>query len=582
MEPRETSNERRLKDKGAIEKNVTSGPGRTMTALRKEEAMKTQTRDLLVVDDEQVVCESCARILGERGFRVQTETDPSKALRMATENDYAVILLDIKMPTIDGFEFIRELKKKHRNVRVVMITGYPSTENFETAEELGAVDFIPKPFSPDELLDAVTKFVPEEHTVVDTAVSEPEESLVAAVGKEAESVERRLETQDAGRIRFLDEAWVKPDDYGVARVGALLSGDEAREIIGMRLPTVGDLVHKGLPLASFSVNGRPEHVVPSPVTGEIVEVNTALINAKPGTWHNPCRDGWIARIRPENLENDIAGCDSRHVVLAIDDERAGKRRAKELSELGCVVDVAVSPATTLEAIRRSEANLVLIDAASFESDGPRLVDGINEDFAGTKVVVVADPDSRWESEYRTRRIFYYAVRPLTNAELIDILSSTFGAAIEPAPETAPSRKLPNQISKVSITNHHSQEVNLLVTGEALASNKGVGLQLRSLIFSKRYPITFTLGARRFGTIDLIREANLCDRMLVLDVKDTGKVPGAVTVIPGCEALKGVSGNDNTIKTLLIQPSAQTKGEINFDARTCRAIAGFILNEMTSK
>ncbi|MFH0777992.1 MAG: response regulator, partial [Candidatus Eisenbacteria bacterium] len=110
--------------------------------------MKTETtKNLLVVDDEKVVCDSCARILGDRGFKVETSTDPSAGLKLATENDYAVILLDIKMPVVDGLEFLEELKKKHRkNTRVIMITGYASPENATAAMKLGAADFIPKPF----------------------------------------------------------------------------------------------------------------------------------------------------------------------------------------------------------------------------------------------------------------------------------------------------------------------------------------------------------------------------------------------------------------------------------------------------
>jgi DNA-binding response OmpR family regulator/glycine cleavage system H lipoate-binding protein len=555
--------------------------GGQTTARRKEEPMKTQTRDLLVVDDEQVVCDSCARILGEKGFRVQTETNPSKALRMATEKEYAVILLDIKMPAIDGFEFIKELKKKHKDVRVVMITGYPSTENFATAGQLGAVDFIPKPFSPDELLDAVAKVMPAEEKRVETEVAERVEAP-AAIERAPQPVEGEPATEYITRYRFMDEVWVKLDDYGVARVGAFLSSDEAREIADVHLPEVGDVVYRGLPLASFGINGRPQRIVPSPVTGEIVETNTALIEDKPGIWHHPCREGWIARIRPENAQEEIAECRTRHVIVAMDNEALGRRQARELGTLGCSAAVAVSPGTTLEAINRNQSGLVLVDAASFGNDGPKMVGWINEKFAEAKVVVVADPDSRWEAEYRAHKIFYYAVKPLTNAELIDILNSAFGATIEPAPEMAASGKLPTSVSKVTITNRYSQEVNLLVSGEALLNNKGVGLQLRNLIFSENYPITFTLGTRHFEAIDLMREANLCDRILILEARDTGKVPGSVTVVDGCEALRGVGGSEYGIKTLVIQPNGEQKGALVFDARTSRAVAEFIMNKMASK
>ncbi|UCF77794.1 MAG: response regulator [Candidatus Eiseniibacteriota bacterium] len=554
---------------------------RDIAARNREEAMKTQTGNLLVVDDEQVVCDSCARILGERGFNVETETDPSKALRMAEQNDYAVILLDIKMPRIDGFEFIKEVRKKHKDARIVMITGYPSNDNVKMAEQLGVADFIPKPFSPDELLEAITKLVPKDLT--DTKVAEPEEAVsVAPIAEPVSALtEERRGIHYESEYAFLDEAWVRREEHGVARVGAFLSSDEARETTAVQLPRVGDRTYKGLPLASFSVSRGMRHIVPSPITGKVIAVNTALADAKAGTWVNPCRDGWIACVRSESVDTDLATCGTRKVILAMADETAGERQAKELAELGCASQVAVSMGTTLEALNTSSSSLVLLDAASFDADGPQLVAAINERFSNAKVVVVADPDSRWEAEYRALKIFYYAVKPLTDAELLDVLDSAFGTTIEPAPEVAPSGTLPDWVSKVRITNRHSQDVNLLVSGEALLAHKGVGLQLRKLIFEGNYPITFTLGAKSYDAIEVMQEANRCDRMLFLESRDSGRVPGSVEITSGCATLKGIGGGDERVKTLVIQPKSETSGELVFDARTSKAIAEFILGQMES-
>ena len=63
-------------------------------------------RKLLVVDDEEVVCQACRRIFSRQGFQVETDTDARQGLVKATENDYAIILLDIKMPNMDGIQFL--------------------------------------------------------------------------------------------------------------------------------------------------------------------------------------------------------------------------------------------------------------------------------------------------------------------------------------------------------------------------------------------------------------------------------------------------------------------------------------------
>ena len=87
---------------------------------------------LLVVDDEPTVHESCARVFEPLGFEVLSSQDPQAALGMARTADFAAILLDIKMPVMDGMEFLRELRVSDQKVPVIMITGYPS---FPTAAE---------------------------------------------------------------------------------------------------------------------------------------------------------------------------------------------------------------------------------------------------------------------------------------------------------------------------------------------------------------------------------------------------------------------------------------------------------------
>ncbi len=104
-------------------------------------------RTLLVVDDEEVVCQACRRIFSRQGFQVEVNTDARQGLSWATEKDYSIILLDIKMPNIDGIEFLEKLREKKPDVPVLIITGYPSIPNASAAMRLGACDYVTKPFT---------------------------------------------------------------------------------------------------------------------------------------------------------------------------------------------------------------------------------------------------------------------------------------------------------------------------------------------------------------------------------------------------------------------------------------------------
>ncbi|MBC8875917.1 MAG: response regulator [Planctomycetes bacterium] len=110
---------------------------------------------LLVVDDDPVICFACRRIFSDRGFEVEESTDAREGLKRATEQEYAGILLDIKMPGIDGIQFLEELRKCKPALPVLIMTGYPSLSTATAAVELGASGYITKPFTPAKVRQAV-------------------------------------------------------------------------------------------------------------------------------------------------------------------------------------------------------------------------------------------------------------------------------------------------------------------------------------------------------------------------------------------------------------------------------------------
>ncbi len=114
---------------------------------------------LLVVDDEEVVCEGCRRIFSRQGFQIDKSSDAREGLSLAAEKDYAAILLDIKMPTMDGIQFLKELRRTKPAVPVILITGFPSIPNAATAMRLGAADYVTKPFTPEEITQAVQRLL---------------------------------------------------------------------------------------------------------------------------------------------------------------------------------------------------------------------------------------------------------------------------------------------------------------------------------------------------------------------------------------------------------------------------------------
>ena len=91
------------------------------------------------------------RILGESGYEVEAVQSGGEALRKVEENRYDVVILDIMMPKMDGLEVLQRVKETHPDIDVIMVTGLSQIETAVRCMKLGAFDYLPKPFDPDEL-----------------------------------------------------------------------------------------------------------------------------------------------------------------------------------------------------------------------------------------------------------------------------------------------------------------------------------------------------------------------------------------------------------------------------------------------
>ena len=112
---------------------------------------------IMIVDDEEIVLRSCQRILGGGEYLVDAVQSGPEALRKADETDYDIVVLDIMMPGMDGLEVLQQLKERHPGVDVIMITGLSEISTAVQAMKLGAYDYLPKPFDPDELKHVVER-----------------------------------------------------------------------------------------------------------------------------------------------------------------------------------------------------------------------------------------------------------------------------------------------------------------------------------------------------------------------------------------------------------------------------------------
>ena len=113
--------------------------------------MNAKTR-ILVVDDEEIVRLSHLRVLSGPHCEVETVFNGDEALREMERHPFDVVLLDLRMPGMDGMSVLRTIKDKWPDSEVVVITGYPTIETAKEAIRLGAYDYVAKPADPDDVI----------------------------------------------------------------------------------------------------------------------------------------------------------------------------------------------------------------------------------------------------------------------------------------------------------------------------------------------------------------------------------------------------------------------------------------------
>lgn len=109
---------------------------------------------VLIVDDEEVVRRAHLRSLQETGCETRVAEDGTQAIHQMEQAPADVVLLDIRMPGIDGMDVLKTIKTRWPDSEVVVITGYPTIDSVKEAVRLGACDYIAKPVGPDDVIRA--------------------------------------------------------------------------------------------------------------------------------------------------------------------------------------------------------------------------------------------------------------------------------------------------------------------------------------------------------------------------------------------------------------------------------------------
>jgi CheY-like chemotaxis protein len=242
---------------------------------------------ILVIDDEQVILDSARRILTAEGFPVATATDAESALQILKTDPQDIAICDLMLPGLSGFEFLEAAQQHDPNLVVIITTGYSTVDNGVDSLKKGAFDFLPKPFSFEELVsqvDRASRFakLPIKHRVQPPPV-------------------------DFAGCYFLgSQSWTRSGVNGSWQLGlAPIFLQTIDPIRSFEFPDADSELQQGGLLVRITTEDELVHNVWSPLSGKILLSNDRL-NETPDLPHqDPLTTGWLLSLLPSNLEDEV-------------------------------------------------------------------------------------------------------------------------------------------------------------------------------------------------------------------------------------------------------------------------------------
>jgi CheY-like chemotaxis protein len=272
-------------------------------SLKRVELDEPKAR-ILAVDDEKVILDSFRKSLVLAGYSIDTVENGSEVLGLIRKNDYDFVFTDLKMPGMDGVEVTKAVKHLRPDIDVIVITGYASVETAVETVKSGAMDYVQKPFTEDELVGFVTTALIRRQDRLEKQMFHKIRLIKPGTSESKSRFELNV---PAGVFISPQHAWAKIELNGTVRVGL---DDLIRKLFEkidqVELPETGQKIERGETLFSLKY-GDYRLEIPSPFSGKITFVNTEHAEHPEWLAIRPFELSWMCAIEPSNLAAELPG-----------------------------------------------------------------------------------------------------------------------------------------------------------------------------------------------------------------------------------------------------------------------------------
>ncbi|MFH1195622.1 MAG: response regulator [bacterium] len=271
------------------------------TTLKRVEVDNPKAR-ILCVDDEEVILGSFRKILVLEGYSVDTVEKGAEALRLVQMHHYDFVFTDLKMPEMDGVEVCKAVKHLRPDIDVIIITGYASVQTAVETMKFGAMDYVEKPFTEDELLDFAKKILIKRQDRIQKQLKPKVHITHLSELGLTKSHEFAI---PGGVFISSGHCWASLESDGTTKVGL---DDFANKLIGkidnINFPNLGMHIKKGDSLFSIK-QGHRTIQFNSPITGKVNAINHELTEKLESIEITSYEKNWICAIDVDNIDDEI-------------------------------------------------------------------------------------------------------------------------------------------------------------------------------------------------------------------------------------------------------------------------------------
>jgi CheY-like chemotaxis protein len=233
------------------------------------------------------VLDAAARLLRAEGFEVTAAEDAERGVEMLGRVQPDLAVVDLKLPGMSGLEFMEAARAERPRLQVILTTGVSTAEQAVAALNRGAFDFLPKPFTYEELLSPVLR-----------ACRHLEITKQGGAPKEA--------PQHTGVLFLGLQAWARPEGDHSVRLGVTdLFQRTAGSVLEVVPPKIHAEIRQGAPLARVRTEEGRWHVALAAVGGRVVSENADLVSTPQLLNDDPLGSGWVALVQAPDLYRDL-------------------------------------------------------------------------------------------------------------------------------------------------------------------------------------------------------------------------------------------------------------------------------------